>query len=219
MRFTNFYKISINENENLDTRQTIEFFNTHIKQDCKEYLKIMKRSRNMLYRGINNIHYDFGTLSTHDTRIPVSLNLATTNVIDEYFMKHTGIHFRTSNALFTTANMRMASGYGTPYCVFPIGIVNYVFFEHVYDLFFTLYDQNVSHRLSELLWKVDNDQPYDHEQFKNAMFDLLNEHKLYFNKGILNAVLQRPFPEVIFNTKQYHVIRADIWTQIAPEVW
>ncbi len=205
------FEIATNQQNTTEIEQTIKFFNERVKVDCRQYLNLIKTADCMLYRGISNQYNRFDTLLTHDKRQPLSTHPIISNIVDEYLTKHTGIAFRTSNALFTTPEIEVTAEYGDPFCVFPIGPTNFIFFEHINDLFFDI---------SEYLDLNSDVSPegLDQVTLRTDIFEWLDKKKLYHNSNLRLAAHKIPSSEVIFNTKSYHIISFEMWEQIEDKI-
>lgn len=109
-----------------------------IKKDCQPFLK--QFGGHLLYRGSPSFGTGKGPAkffqkrAVRTDRNPLSTDPDIHRVTDEWFKEKFGIAGR-SGALFTTGGFIEARGYGTVYCIFPIGEFKFVWSPTVRDLF------------------------------------------------------------------------------------
>ena len=108
-----------------------------IMQNCGPFLRQIKSLKtDILYRGVNGIDTSklMVKLPCPVNRRPLDTDIDIHIAADEWFLKNTGIKYR-SNAVFTTGDSFVASGFGTSVCaVFPKGEFSFCYSKVVGDM-------------------------------------------------------------------------------------
>ena len=116
-----------------------------IKADCKPFLR--QYGGQLLFRGSRSISHGpttmFSKRSVRTDRRPMNTDEGIHKQMDDWFNDKFGFRAR-SAAIFATGNFREARGYGTVYCVFPIGDFKFAWSPKIEDLFIQLKDEHES---------------------------------------------------------------------------
>ena len=113
----------------------IAFINK-IKQDCKPYLDEIKNPPAfVLYRGLHDTEGYGKKTARLTSRTPQDSSAKTHSHINQYFEKKFGHPYR--NGVFASGSKVIASEYGQgePYVIFPIGDFEYLWSQHIPDLY------------------------------------------------------------------------------------
>lgn len=179
--------------------EDIEQLPQFIMQHCQPFLQAIDYEINdfRLHRGMRQ--HDHGTLimpgvwkyDVMKHRRPKDMPLELHDVIDSYFYRKTGIHFR-SNATFATSNTAEIMDYGTGYRFFPIGEFSFCWSPKVVDLF-KEYEDLPSKALLDR----------NHEFDETRVFAWLDE--LWYSTSDLKGAINSGH-EIMFNCSSYIVI-------------
>jgi hypothetical protein len=108
-----------------------------LQRDCAKWLKESQGAP--VFRGINNAQWEepIKKFICPWDRQPRNTNRDFHRAADAWFMKHTGIEFR-SNSFFTTGSAEDANSYGDLFILLPIGDYDYCWSPVIGDFFIEL---------------------------------------------------------------------------------
>ena len=167
-----------------------------IKKDCQPFIKDIKSPNDFLYSG-RQTNEKFFTRKVRKNRVPTDTPEIIHNLLDDMFKKKFGHKLR-SESLFVTKDVEIASGYGTPYIILPIG--NYKLFGNpkIYDLYSYI---NGNFDLEEMIdfWTTEYIKPAKKEFIDNLQ-KVINKYKELQASKIGDY-------EVMLLTNEYYGIR------------
>lgn len=111
------------------TKEDLKYFSL-IEDVCSDFIKVVKRSNNFLYRGMTSSG-DVLYGKSIENRNPKDSEIEVQRVIDK-FLKMSGFKALRSNSIFTSSDKQFASGFGTTYVIFPKNGFSYTWNMH-YD--------------------------------------------------------------------------------------
>jgi hypothetical protein len=119
---------------------TFEGITNFLRLDCKPFLKEMRRSSRLLYRGVDRNIPDIQRIKSHiDTgRSPKDMPEEMHNALNDMFYKEFGWHVR--DGVSTSGSVKTAKHYGVPHIFFPIGKYKYAWSQDVGDLYSRIED-------------------------------------------------------------------------------
>lgn len=110
-----------------------------IKRDCKPFLDQL--GGNLMYRGSRSQNHGptrlFSKRGVRTNRRPTNTDPHVHDQMNDWFEKKFKIKAR-SETVFTTGRFADAKGYGTVYCIFPIGDFKFIWSPKIDDLFVRL---------------------------------------------------------------------------------
>lgn len=172
-------------NESVDPRKAIE----EIKSNCLPYLSQIKNlDGNRLRRGMK-FNEDFKKInSVVDGRNEFKTDSEWENYADQWFLKKFGFNARSQSA-YCAGGKAMASRYGLPYSVFPIGNFKFVWSPKIEDLYY----------------------PYKRAGGQiTALRDAL-EQGSYVGTNLQNAVDSVNHEIMVYCPNGYYVVRDDVF--------
>jgi hypothetical protein len=114
-----------------------------ILKECRPFLSSMHMTSSIsapyLYRGSKQLApaKELQTFNTESVRKPRDTGRQLSTVVDQIYLHHFGLRFRSHNIVFTTGDENIAKTYGSPAAIFPIGPFRFLYLENITDL--TLY--------------------------------------------------------------------------------
>ena len=200
--------------DSFDNDLTYEQVKAMIQKSCGPYLKKIGGFENAvfkkpLFRGVNFFMHDpVKFVNVDQNRKPVDMPEPIHNLINDWFVKRTGIPFR-SASVFCTGDWLEARGYvrdeGSVVTVLPVGNFNYCWspvYDDMYeDLGNYVYDlNNNAGSIRELTTQFLLKNPSNITNF-------LMKGKYKVNTGLANAIASKK--EVMINCEQVAVISQD----------
>jgi len=196
------YKQYINE-----STDSIYDILSDISKDCKPFLKewlpIYKRTKEFLYRGMDE-NTNFGSRKVRKNRYPMSTPKALHLEIDKLMYDAYKIHGR-SQSIFCTFNLEDAYTYGEPMAIFPIGEYKYLWADFG-DLYLHLARMSLS---NDPDFNIDvYDRPSGNEQSNRNTSTLKKLIKRYHTGSLGRAASTDS--EVMVQCKQYYYISMEM---------
>ena len=166
-----------------------------ISRDCKPFLKSLKGSTHLLWRGSNKQSKPFEKLKPRSDRRPVDMDPLIHEFLDDEFNRKFGWKAR-SEGLFCCGGEAATYGYGKATIVFPIGKFKYVWSPSIEDLYSTLSSVNIMvARRDELSTKDKN--------------EIIKYVKTYTDKDIKKYLSKGTWFEIAIKCDSYWSLRSD----------
>ena len=157
-----------------------------IEKNCSYFLRDMKGSRYLFYRGIYYKIEDFEIRKSHlNDRTAMNMPQETHKKLNIYFKKKFGWEAR--NGVFTYGNIDEVGSYGEEYIFLPIGNFKFVWHPDIKDLYFNIKNKGLQN----------GSKPGPDKIFE----DFVSEYK---DNGIKEAV--KSSSEVIFKCDSYYLL-------------
>lgn len=135
-----------------------------IKRDCAQWLS----EGVTVYRGLperKNVGDRLLTkLNVRKDRRPMSSSKEVSAMLDDILQEKTGIKFR-SQSVFCAKSKRVATGYGVPYEIFPIGQYDYCWSPYLEDAFFQIGRGEISVKFKREIKKVMDEEEMEPYEF------------------------------------------------------
>jgi len=179
-----------------------------IKKNCKPFLKVWNK-RYFLYRG-GDFSTFFGKKDVRTNRKPLGTYKELHDILNDLFYKKFGWKPR-SEAMFCTGSDEIATDYGTPYIVFPIGDFKYLWSPKIFDLFTEMANNSLIHTSNILAIRAGrgfiNDAPIDDliKMRDKAMKELVDT---YISNDINRAIALGN--EIMIGCKSYYYLRTNL---------
>lgn len=124
-----------------------------IVRDCKPFLQELKRPGEVyLYRGAQRVPIGNSSViakrKVNKNRTPKDIHPKFHEFYDKLMNEKFGHKFR-SQAVFATNTERQAAGYGSPYLIYPIGKISYIWSDDIQDLFINL-DAQIYYKIVDI---------------------------------------------------------------------
>ena len=176
-----------------------------LKKDCQPFIKDLKKikkgqEQSFLYIG-RFIKTSFMKKQVRQDRNPSDTPEEIHKFVDNWFYKKFGVRLR-SNSVFATFSFQLATAYGFPYFIFPIGKYDSYFSHNSKDLFLTLKKLYYDEMPASLESFKDYENFLDGEkiEIKKIILDWLNNQSKY-QKG-----LKYTDSEIMIHCKEYYLI-------------
>jgi len=132
-------------NEYTIPKEYVDFIK-YISENCKPFLEEIdyKIFSFPVYRGIESVQMKKKFMTVQNVRLenrrPKDMPREVHDKLNELFIRKFKEPFR--DALFVTGDSYFAEGYGTTYCVFPVGEFSFIWSKNIKDLF-ELYEEYI----------------------------------------------------------------------------
>ncbi len=137
----------------MDREEKIQKMASMLFRDCKPYLKDLKKSGKVMYRGAYG--GDMTKIIPRKDRQPKDMDQELSDEIDDAFMSHVGWKPR-SEGVFCSGDYKQAEGYGSAvFTVWPIGKYKFVWSLSIYDLY-TKLDNSGDYDYIETDWMYED---------------------------------------------------------------
>ena len=188
------FKQYINESEKEIT--DLDEFNTHVHNNCKPYLNLIKTLQHPFIREMLG-DFEMGIKMVRQDRKPRATNVDTFKRFNDWLAKHK--HNRRDNSVM--ASFEPAKVFGMPYYIFPIGKVSYTWIKA----------NDVNMNDNSTGWNDDTIEYYDFkkERYTRDKRSWLPNFNDWFTTDSGYDVAARHEYEIWFNCKQYMYIESD----------
>jgi hypothetical protein len=201
-----------------------------IKRDCDHFLKEMKGSRRLLYRGISELPTQSKEIIdnvykvlTRKNRKPADMPNEIHIVINKKFKEKFGWQPRTEG-VFTSFDSDIAYKYGNSYYFFPIGKYKYIYSDVVHDLyeyfqdnyhkeFFYYFKKNAKEKILDVwnvAWRLEYEKSHGENTPKGVWF-YKGKNTNEFNIDKVRKKLNLPYDENWRNFEWRPDISFDNW--------
>jgi len=194
MRFKNY----ITEGRELLDYISVEQMAEKFLKDCQPFFQDFYRIwRGDFFLSGRKSNKLFDKKKVRQNRRPVDTPEDIHHLIDNWFLRNFGIRAR-SNSIFGTFSYRVASDYGIPYYIIPIGKYVTLASSNIHDIFGDIIDTLIS-------FEDEDDEEYIIKELDSA------EYKI-------NKRLQNNKTEYMISCKEYYMIEANFMTDNIKEL-
>jgi len=172
----------------------------NIQNNCKHYLKLLKPTGGVFYRGYKSNEL-YIKKKTRTDRKPLSTSQKTHELLDDAFKEKFGWKAR-SEGVFTSGRPDGAYLYGRVYLFFPKGLSTYIYAPDINDLFVQLHSLISLHGGSEATMAFMRN---DVSKMDDVIKTIVN--KYYVQNGNINEALK--CREVVWKCKEFYMLHFD----------
>jgi len=188
-------------NETYKAIEDIDNLNARIQKDCKPYLKLIRQSKEPMYRGMLN-KGEMGIMDVRQDRRPMQMDYHAAKYLNDWLAKEG--HARRDKSVLCSPGTDLLKIFGKPFYIFPIGKVKYTFIESE-DINFTNTKTGWQGDMANCFW-VFRDQQFRHNNYtycERQMTSIRKPFKDYFHsKDFMYGYRQKW--EFWFECKQFY---------------